>query len=91
MTPTSEVRDGALQGRRGQGSLERLTDKALHERAQEITRHGKRTVVVVTANEWDRQARRKEEGLVEFLDKSPSEAQGSKSSGCGISPGMPKL
>lgn len=37
-----------------------LIDKALHEGAQEITRHGKRTVIVVSAKEWDRQARRKD-------------------------------
>ena len=47
-----------------------LIDKALHEGAQEITRHGKRAVVVVSAKEWDRRARRKE-SLVDFLEKSP--------------------
>jgi prevent-host-death family protein len=52
-----------------------LIDKALHEGAQEITRHGKRTVVVVSAKDWDRNARRKE-SLVEFLDKSPLKGSG---------------
>jgi prevent-host-death family protein len=47
-----------------------LIERALHEGAQEITRHGKRTVVVVSATEWDRRARRKG-SLVEFLDRSP--------------------
>jgi prevent-host-death family protein len=52
-----------------------LIDKALHEGAQEITRHGKRTVIVVSAKEWDRQAKRKE-SLVEFLAKSPLKGSG---------------
>jgi prevent-host-death family protein len=52
-----------------------LIDKALHEGAQEITRHGKRTVVVVSAREWDRKARRKN-NLVDFLDQSPLRASG---------------
>ena len=52
-----------------------LIDKALHEGAQEITRHGRRAVVVVSATEWDRRAKRKET-LVEFLDKSPLKGSG---------------
>jgi prevent-host-death family protein len=47
-----------------------LIDRALQEGAQEITRHGKRAVVVVSAKEWDCRAGRKE-SLVEFLEKSP--------------------
>ena len=47
-----------------------LIEKALREGAQEITRHGKRTVVVVAAEEWDRKARR-QGSLIEFLDASP--------------------
>jgi prevent-host-death family protein len=52
-----------------------LIDRALQEGAQEVTRHGKRAVVVVSAKEWDRRATRKE-GLVEFLDKSPLRGSG---------------
>ena len=47
-----------------------LIDRALQEGAQEITRHGRRAVVVVSAKEWDRRAARKK-SLVEFLEKSP--------------------
>jgi prevent-host-death family protein len=47
-----------------------LIERALQEGAQEITRHGKRAVVVVSAKEWDRRAKRKG-SLVEFLEKSP--------------------
>jgi prevent-host-death family protein len=52
-----------------------LIDKALHEGAQEITRHGRRAVVVVAAREWDRRATR-QESLVEFLDRSPLRGSG---------------
>ena len=52
-----------------------LIDKALHEGAQEITRHGKRAVVVVSASEWDRRGRR-QESLVDFFNKSPLRASG---------------
>jgi prevent-host-death family protein len=52
-----------------------LIDRALREDAQEITRHGKRTVVVVAAKEWDRKARRQDR-LVEFLDRSPLRGSG---------------
>ena len=52
-----------------------LIDRALHEGAQEITRHGRRTVVVISAEEWDRKARR-QESLVEFLDRSPLKGSG---------------
>lgn len=47
-----------------------LVEKALAEGAQEITRHGKRTVVVVSAEDWDRKTKPRE-SLVAFLDKSP--------------------
>jgi prevent-host-death family protein len=52
-----------------------LIERALHEGAQEITRHGKRTVVVVSAAEWDRRGHR-EGSLVEFLDRSPLKDSG---------------
>ena len=52
-----------------------LIDKALREGAQEITRHGRRTAVVVSAEEWDRKTKRKG-SLVEFLDQSPLRASG---------------
>ena len=55
--------------------LSELIDRALHEGAQEITRHGRRAVVVVAAKEWDRRATR-QESLVEFLDRSPLRGSG---------------
>jgi len=52
-----------------------LIDKALQEGAQEITRHGKRTVVVISAEEWDRKSGR-QGSLVEFLNRSPLKGSG---------------
>jgi prevent-host-death family protein len=52
-----------------------LIERALREGAQEITRHGRRTVVVVSATEWDRRAHRKGT-LVDFLDRSPLKDSG---------------
>lgn len=47
-----------------------LMERALTEGPQEVTRHGKQTVVVVSAEEWERRTRRKD-SLVDFLDRSP--------------------
>jgi prevent-host-death family protein len=55
--------------------LSELLDRAMREGAQEITRHGRRAVVVVSAQEWDRKTRRNE-GLVQFLDRSPLQGSG---------------
>jgi prevent-host-death family protein len=52
-----------------------LIERALREGAQEITRHGRRTVVVVSATEWDRRVHRKGT-LVGFLDRSPLKDSG---------------
>jgi prevent-host-death family protein len=55
--------------------LSELIDKAISEGAQEITRHGKRTVVVVSTEEWDRRTNRKG-SLVEFFQNSPLKGSG---------------
>jgi prevent-host-death family protein len=57
--------------------LSELIERALTEGAQEVTRHGKRAVVVVSAEEWDRKTRRKG-NLVEFLERSPLRGSGLK-------------
>jgi prevent-host-death family protein len=62
------VQHGALEGRRSQIALHELIDRAMREGAREITRHG-RPAVVVSAEEWDRKTRRKEE-LAQFLERS---------------------
>jgi prevent-host-death family protein len=52
-----------------------LIERAPREGAQEITRHGRRMVVVVSATEWDRRGHRRGT-LVEFLDRSPLKDSG---------------
>jgi prevent-host-death family protein len=47
-----------------------LVDKALSEGPQIVTRNGKKTVVVVSAREWERHSHRKVD-LVEFFAGSP--------------------
>jgi prevent-host-death family protein len=46
-----------------------LIERARADGPQEIWRHGRRVVVVVAAEQWDRQVA-KRESLVEFLDRS---------------------
>ena len=55
--------------------ISEVIDRALREGAQEVTRHGRRTAVVVSAAEWDRRSRRKD-SLVELLDRSPLKGSG---------------
>lgn len=52
-----------------------VIEKARKEGAQEVTRHGKRTAVIVSAEEWDRRTRRKG-SLVELLNRSPLKGSG---------------
>jgi prevent-host-death family protein len=50
--------------------LSDVIDRARTEGPQEIARRGRRTAVVVSAEEWDRKVRRKG-SLVEFFAASP--------------------
>ena len=54
-----------------------LIDKATSEGPQKITRHGRTTVVVVAAGEWEHKAERKG-NLAEFLAASPLRRSGLK-------------
>ncbi len=47
-----------------------VLDRALSDGPQTITRNGKTTAVIVSAEEWGRRAKR-EGNLVEFLANSP--------------------
>lgn len=47
-----------------------MIDRALSEGPQVVTRKGKRTVVVVPVDEWDRRSRR-QGNLAEFFAASP--------------------
>jgi prevent-host-death family protein len=55
--------------------LSEVIERAQADGPQEITRHGRRAVVVVAAEEWDRKTRRKG-SLVEFLARSPLRGSG---------------
>lgn len=47
-----------------------VVDRALNEGPQEVSRHGKKAVVVVSCDEFDRMTRGSD-SLVEFLRSSP--------------------
>jgi prevent-host-death family protein len=52
-----------------------LVDKAISDGPQIVTRNGKRTVVVVSADEWERRKRRAGD-LVQFFANSPLREEG---------------
>jgi len=54
-----------------------VIDKAQSEGPQTITRNGRRTVVVVAADEWQRKTKRKG-NLAEFFAASPLRGSGTK-------------
>ncbi len=58
----------ALQDAKNQFS--KLVDRALDEGPQTVTRHGRKTVVIVAADEYRRMTR-PQGSLVEFLRRSP--------------------
>ena len=54
-----------------------VIDRALSEGPQTITRNGRRAVVVVSADEWERRTQRKG-NLAEFFAQSPLRGSGIK-------------
>ncbi len=54
-----------------------LINRAKSEGPQKITRHGRTTVVIVAAEDWERKAERKG-NLAEFLAASPLRSAGLK-------------
>ena len=61
--------------RDARANFSELVDKALSEGPQAVTRHGKRAVVVVSAEAWDRHNRRRGD-LVDFFARSPLREEG---------------
>ena len=55
--------------------LSAVIDRALKEGPQTITRSGRETVVVVSAEEWERKTKRKG-NLAEFFGNSPLRGSG---------------
>ena len=54
-----------------------VIDRARSEGPQTVTRNGRKAVVVVSADEWEKKTGRKE-SLVEFLSNSPLRGSGLK-------------
>ena len=52
-----------------------VIERARREGAQEVTRHGRRTAVIVSAEEWDQRTRSKG-SLVDLLNRSPLKGSG---------------
>jgi prevent-host-death family protein len=52
-----------------------VIERARREGAQEVTRHGRRTAIIVSAEEWDRRTRSKG-SLVDLLNRSPLKRSG---------------
>ena len=60
---------------RAKAELSRVIDQALSEGPQVITRNGRKAVVVVSNEEWERKTRRKG-SLAEFFAASPLRGSG---------------
>lgn len=67
--------EGAWSVAVAKAKFSEVIDKARTQGPQTVTRNGKRAVVVVSAEEWDRRTKPKE-SLVEFLRKSPLRGSG---------------
>ena len=63
LTRTWQIKDA-------RANFSTLVDKAISDGPQIVTRHGKKTVVVVSVQEWERR-RRPHGDLVEFFAASP--------------------
>jgi prevent-host-death family protein len=67
--------DGSWPMARAKARLSEVVERALTEGPQIITRNGRRAVVVVAADEWERKSRR-QGTLAEFLASSPLAGSG---------------
>jgi len=65
--------DQAWSGAEARARFSEVIDRALREGPQTITRRGRKTVVVVSADEWERRTGRRS-NLAEFLAASPLRA-----------------
>jgi prevent-host-death family protein len=71
MTSTTDTsHDGSWGVAEAKARLSEVIDRALSDGPQVITRKGRRAVVVVSAEEWERKTQRRGT-LVEFLAESP--------------------
>jgi len=70
--------------------LSEVIDRALNDGPQAITRSGRKAVVVVSAEEWDRKSRRVG-NLAEFFANSPLRGTGLKTERINDPPRKPDL
>lgn len=77
MTITKEKRAEIWTVAEAKAHFSDLVEKAKTRGPQTITRHGKNTAVVVSAEEWNRRSQRRGT-LVEFLSQSPLAGSGLK-------------
>ena len=70
--------NNAWQLQEAKNKLSEVVDKALSCGPQEITRHGKKTAVVLSFQEYERMKKKRKGGLVEFFRHSPLAGLGIK-------------
>jgi prevent-host-death family protein len=71
------VQDGSWAVAEAKAKLSEVIERALADGPQTITRHGRRAVVVVSAQEWERTTRR-QGTLADFFAASPLRGSGLK-------------
>jgi prevent-host-death family protein len=67
--------DRTWQIKDARANFSTMLDRAISDGPQIVTRHGKKMVVVVAAEEWERRERRRGD-LVEFFALSPLREEG---------------
>jgi prevent-host-death family protein len=75
MTSQPEKHDPEWAVAEAKARFSEMIDRALTEGPQTITRKGRRAVIVVSADEWERRTRR-QGNLAEFFDSSPLRGSG---------------
>jgi prevent-host-death family protein len=75
MTSQREEHDHVWAVAEAKARLSEVIDRVLSQGPQTITRKGKKTVVVVSADEWERRSKRRG-NLAEFFAASPLRGSG---------------
>jgi prevent-host-death family protein len=75
MASQSEERDQTWAVADAKAHFSEMIDRALSEGPQTITRKGRKTVIVVSAEEWERRTRRRG-SLADFFAASPLRGSG---------------
>lgn len=75
MTSQHELSDHQWPVADAKARFSEMIDRALSDGPQTITRNGRRTVIVVSIEEWERRARRRG-NLAQFFAESPLRGSG---------------